>query len=221
VTSLPFPSLHLITSRHRLMPAARTVAQEIAALEAMLDDAIEAGVDVVQVRERDLPAGVLVGLVSRVVTRAASTQTRVLVNERLDVAVAAGATGVHLPSHGFAASRVRDVGPEMTVGRSIHPGDAPPDAEACDYLLFGTVFASESKAPESPNAGVAGLADAVRTSRRPVVAIGGISPDRAAACLDAGAAGVAAIGAFLPPGRARDAMGVREAVAAFRAALAR
>lgn len=220
MTLRPSPCLHLVTSRQRLLPAARSVAEEIAALEGLLDEAIDAGVDVVQVRERDLPAGLLLGLVSRIVKRAASTPTRVLVNERLDVAVAAGAAGVHLSSRGFPPTRARMVGPALMLGRSIHAGDASPDVETCDYLLFGTVFASESKPAGSPTAGVTGLALAVHASRRPVVAIGGISPERAAACVEAGAAGIAAIGAFLPPGRARDAMGPQRAVAAFRAALA-
>lgn len=221
MTSLPRPSLHLITSRRRLSPGAHTVAAELAALEAFLDDAIEAGVDVIQIRERDLEAGPLLGLVSRVLTRAASTPTRVLVNERADVARAAGAAGIHLPSNGFAADRVRAaMPPAWVIGRSIHPGDAPPDADACDYLLFGTVFPSESKGEGSPVAGLDALRAATSGAVCPVVGIGGITPARARACLDAGAAGVAAIGAFLPPGRARDAMGVRAAVEAFRAALA-
>jgi thiamine-phosphate pyrophosphorylase len=221
VNLLPRPSLHLISSRQRLSPGARTLAAEMVALEAFLDDALEAGVDVIQVRERDLAAGPLFELVSRVRARAASTSTLVLVNERADVAKAAGAAGVHLPSSGFAADRLRGVmSPSWVIGRSVHPGDAPADTDACDYLLFGTVFPSESKGEGSPVAGLDALRTAARDTRRPVVAIGGITPDRARACLDAGAAGVAAIGAFLPPGRARDALGVRAAVTAFRVALA-
>jgi thiamine-phosphate diphosphorylase len=219
VSRLPVPALHLVTSRRRLSPDARTVLDELRALEALLDAALESGVDVVQIRERDLDAGALFALVSRVVGRAASLDTRVLVNERADVARAAGAAGVHLPSSGMSADRIRTVEPAWTIGRSIHEGDDPPDRGACDYLLFGTVFVSESKMEGSPVAGVDGLARAVRLTGRPVVAIGGVTPDRVRSCLDAGAVGVAAIGSFLPPGRARDAMGVRAAVAAYRAAL--
>lgn len=220
MTGLPSPSLHLITSRQRLLPDARTLAAELVALEALVDDAIEAGVDVVQLRERDMDAGPLLALASRIVARAAATRTLVLVNDRADVAMAAGAAGVHLPSTGVPADRLRALEPAWVLGRSIHVGDTPSDPGECDYLLFGTVFPSESKGEGSPVAGLDALHAAALAAGPPVVAIGGITPDRARACLGAGAAGVAAIGAFLPPGRARDAMGVRAAIAAFRAAMA-
>jgi thiamine-phosphate diphosphorylase len=219
VTALPVPSLHLVTSRQRLSPHARTISAEIAALERLLDEAIDAGVDVVQVRERDVGAGLLHAFVSRVVVRAASTRTQVLVNERADVALAAGAAGVHLPSAGLPADRVRSMDRAWIIGRSIHGGDEPRDRGACDYLLFGTVFTSESKPQDSPVAGLDALRAMTRTAGRPVVAIGGLTPHRARACLEAGAAGVAAIGAFLPRGRARDAMGTRHAALAFRDAI--
>jgi thiamine-phosphate diphosphorylase len=209
-----------VTSRRRLSPDARTVRDEVLALEALLDTALESGIEVVQLRERDLDAGILFTLVSRVVVRAASTGTRILVNERADVARAAGAAGVHLPSSGMSAGRIRTMDPAWVIGRSIHEGDAPPDRGSCDYLLFGTVFGSESKARGSQVAGLAALQTAAKTAGRPVVAIGGVTPALAQSCLGAGAAGVAAVGAFLPPGRARDALGVREAALAFQAAMA-
>jgi thiamine-phosphate pyrophosphorylase len=177
-------------------------------------------VDVVQLRERDMDAGPLLALVSRIAGRAAATRTLVLVNERADVAMAAGAAGVHLPSTGVPADRLRALEPAWILGRSIHVGDTSADLGGCDYLLFGTVFPSESKGEGSPVAGLDALHATARAAGPPVVAIGGITPGRARACLDAGAVGVAAIGAFLPPGRARDAMGVRAAIAAFRAAMA-
>jgi len=220
VNLLPFPVLHLVTSRRRLTPDARTVLDEVAALEALIDVAVDAGVDIVQIRERDLDAAVLLGLVSRVAGRAATTRTRILVNERADVAAAAGAAGVHLPSTGVAAERMRAIEPEWIIGRSVHETDVPFAVGPCDYLLFGTVFGSESKPAASPAAGLEALRRAARTAGRPVVAIGGVTPDLARSCIDAGAAGVAAIGAFLPPGRARDAIGTAEATRAFRAAMA-
>ena len=216
---LPVPALHLVTSRRRLSPDARTVLDELKALEALIDAALESGVDVVQLRERDLDAATLFALVSRVAGRAASMATRILVNERADIARAAGAAGVHLPSSGMPAGRVRAIEPTWVIGHSIHEGDAPSDRASCDYLMFGTVFGSESKASGSPVAGLQGLQRAVNTTGRPVMAIGGITPALTRSCLDAGAAGVAAIGAFLPPGRARDGLGVREAALEFRAVM--
>jgi thiamine monophosphate synthase len=94
------------------------------------------------------------------------------------------------------------------------------DSADADYLLFGTVFATESK-PGQQAAGLDALSRAVARNSRPVLAIGGVTPARAAACVDAGASGVAAIGAFLPPGRSADAMGMGPAVRAFREALSR
>lgn len=213
---LPVPSIHLITSRGRLSPDARTVHAEIAALEAFVDEAIDAGVDVVQIRERDLAAALLYDVVNRVMARARTSRTRVLVSERADVAAAARAAGVHLPSTGMSASRMRQVDPGWIIGRSIHAGDVPVDRTFADYLLFGTVFPSESKPAHATVAGIEGLRAAVAATGRPVVAIGGVTPTRARECLAAGASGVAAIGAFLPPGRARGALGPRAAIAAFK-----
>lgn len=218
---LPVPSLHLITSRTRLAPDARTDRDALVLLARQVDEAIDAGIDAIHVRERDLDAGVLLPFVSQVMARASGTASVVLVSDRSDIALAAGASGVHLPSTGLSAERVRRLAPEWIVGRSIHSGDMPGDRHACDYLLFGTVFASASKAAGSPVAGLTALRDAVVLTGRPVIAIGGIDPGRARACLDAGSAGVAAIGVFLPPGRAPDALGTRAAIASLRAAVGR
>lgn len=219
MNSLSTPSLHLVTSRARLAPDARTTREQVSALDAQIEAAIAAGVDIIQIRERDLAAGLLLGLVERAVACAIGTPTRIIVNERADVAAAAGASGVHLPASGLPATRVRALSAAWMVGRSTHVGEHPRDVDAVDYVLFGTVFPSESKQPGSQVAGLGALAAAVRAFACPVIAIGGLTPDRAGECLRVGAAGVAAIGAFLPPGRARDALGVETAVSAFRAAM--
>jgi thiamine monophosphate synthase len=112
---------------------------------------------------------------------------------------------------------VRSLADCWTIGRSVHAGDVV-EGDLLDYVLFGTVFPSESKGNDVEVAEVQGLATAAASIRLPVIAIGGITPERAAACRAAGAAGVAAIGVFLPPGSARGAMGVEAAVAAFRRA---
>jgi thiamine-phosphate pyrophosphorylase len=199
------------------VPDARTVRDEVAALEAFLDEAIGAGVDLIQVRERGLDAALLVGLVARTVARAGRTTTRVLVNDRADVAMAAAAHGVHLRGDAAPTSRVRElVGPDVLIGRSIH--DPVETTDAADFLVFGTVFRTASKPADAPVAGLDALAEASRRSTVPVLAIGGVTPDRATACRMAGAAGIAAIGIFLPPGRSQYALGPAAAVAAFRAA---
>jgi thiamine-phosphate pyrophosphorylase len=207
----------LVTDRRRLAPGARTMAAEIAALDAHIDDAIAHGVDLIQIRERDLDARPLLSLVARAVARTTGTPTGVLVNDRADVACAAGAAGVHVPGDGAAAARVRSIGGAWIVGRSIHDGDDPGSWADADYALFGSVQSTVSKPGASP-AGIDALGRAIRASAIPVLAIGGMTAAAAAACATAGARGVAAIGAFLPQGSAPDALGVAGAVAAFGAA---
>jgi thiazole tautomerase (transcriptional regulator TenI) len=199
-------------------PDARTLRDEILGLEAQLDAACEEAVDIVQVRERDLDAAALLGLVRRVVGRA-TPATRVVVNDRADVALAAGAAGVHLRSDGPPAARVRALQPgPWIVGRSVHmPGEAA-RAGDLDYLLCGTVFPSGSKPAGAPVGGLDTLRETCAVARPPVLAIGGITPARVAACREAGAAGVAAIGVFLPAGRTADALGPVAAAAALRKA---
>jgi thiamine-phosphate pyrophosphorylase len=126
VTLFSQPIVCLVTDRRRLASTARTVRAELTALDQVIDEAIAAGVDLVQVRERDLDAAPLVSFVRGVVARAAGTSTRVVVNDRADVAVVSGAGGVHVRSDGPAVDRVRALvapGDPWIVGRSCHAGD--------------------------------------------------------------------------------------------------
>jgi thiamine-phosphate pyrophosphorylase len=211
VIALPRPCICLVTNRRALCPDARTEREELLQLGGFLDEAIAAGIDMIQIRERDLSAKGLRDLVKRLVSRNVPASTKVFVNDRVDVAVAAGAHGVHLRGDGPPVARVRELlGPEVLVGRSIHSADEVRDD--VDVLVFGTVFPSGPK----PLVGVDRLADAARRAAVPVLAIGGVTPERAAVCRAAGAAGVAAIGAFLPPGRSPTSLGPAAAVVAFR-----
>ena len=217
--ALPRPCIYLVTDRRQLAPDARTTRDQIIALESVLDEAIDAGVDVIQIRERDLDGGPLFELVRSVAARARGSSTRVLVNDRADVALAAGAHGVHLRADGPPVDRVRALeGADWIVGQSVHtPAEAQRASDAgADYVLFGTVFSGGSKGDVPEGERLATLTEAARVSRAPVIAIGGIDPARAARCITAGAAGVAAISIFLPEGRAALAMGVRGAIAALR-----
>jgi thiamine-phosphate pyrophosphorylase len=170
-------------------------------LVARAANAVRAGVDVIQVRERDLPGGRLAALVRRIAGLAAGTSTRVTVNDRADVAIAAGAAGVHLRGDSLPASRVRTTVPEgFLIGRSVHSleeVDAAIAGGGCDYLLFGTVFPSAGKPEGHPVAGLDALRAACARSSLPVIAIGGINEENAALVRDAGSAGVAAVGLFM------------------------
>lgn len=217
---MPLPAVHAVSSRRRLAPDARTTHAEVRALTAWIAELVEAQVDVVQIREPDLPAAALVDVARAAVVLAAGRPTRIVVNDRADVALAAGADGVHLPGRGLPVSTARRLRSDWILGRSVHGEDDPGAADGADYVFFGTVFRSRSKPDDAQEpAGVEGLAAAVLRYPCPVVAIGGLTPDGARACRQVGAAGIAAIGVFLPEGTEPEALGPSRAAAAFRAAL--
>src|SRR5262249_14606205 len=120
-----------------------------------------AGVDLIQIRGRGLSDRRLQALGAEVLEGTGVAKGRVLVNGRADLALAAGAAGVHLPSSASPCGRVRELTPAgFVLGRSIHATDLASLAEvevSCDYLLFGTVFTSSAKPPDWPIAGVAAL----------------------------------------------------------------
>ena len=218
MSRIPVPSICLVTDRRQLSPDARTEADEILRLESWLEEAI-GQVDLIQIRERNLEGRRLVALADRMAGRTRATRTRLLVNDRADIALSASLDGVHLRADGPPVARVRALGSTAwIVGRSVHSQDDVRAQVAADYLLFGTMFPTESKGPEAPTQGTAALAEAVRSTPRPVLAIGGITPSRATECFQAGAAGVAAIGLFLPEGRRRGSLGILRAVGELRAA---
>jgi len=163
-----------------------------------------AGVDALQVREKDLDDRALLDLTRR--ARLAFSRPRLLiVNGRMDVARAAAADGVHLPASGLPTRAVRrTVGKSLLVGRSTHVVDEVRRAadEGADYVLFGPVHSTPSKAGRLEPRGVSLLAEAVRIGVA-VLAVGGIDePGRALEAIGVGAHGVAGIRAFLDPTRA-------------------
>jgi thiamine-phosphate diphosphorylase len=165
----------------------------------LIGEAVDAGVDLIQIRERRISARTLLGITSRAVALARGTGSRILVNDRADVAIAAGAAGVHLRGDSFDATRLRPVAPAgFLIGRSVHNRDeaAAAQAEGCDYVLFGTVFSSSSKPEDHEVAGVAALRDLAGSVQLPVLAIGGISLANVTQVAQAGASGIAAISLF-------------------------
>ena len=161
-------------------------------LLASASRAIRDGVDMIQVREKDLEAGALYDLVCRIRDAAAGSVTKVLVNDRLDIAIAAGIDGVHLPADGLPVSRVRPLA--RIVGCSTHSLDEALQAErdGADYVIFGPVFETPGKTP----VGIEALRLVTSKVRIPVLAIGGLTRGNTAQVLEAGAAGVAAIRMF-------------------------
>jgi thiamine-phosphate diphosphorylase len=197
--------LHLVTDRRRLAGHGATGAAMRGCLRQQIDQAIQAGIDVVQIRERDLEAGELAAVVHEAVDQARGTATRIVVNDRADVAIACGAAGVHLRSDSMAAPALRRLAPEkggLLIGRSVHSvSEAIAAAPDVDYLIAGTVWATGSKPADHPLLGVAGLAAIAAAVHVPVLAIGGVTAERAAEVRDAGAAGVAGIALFFDASR--------------------
>lgn len=161
-------------------------------------EASRAGVDLIQLREPALDAAALSALVVQLVELTHTTKTRVVVNDRVDVALACGAGGVHLRGDSIPPERARSIAPPgFLIGQSVRGVDeAVRAARHVDYLIAGTVFPTTSKPGLRQHLGVEGLSAIARAARVPVLAIGGVSMDRIEAVAGAGAAGIAAIGLF-------------------------
>jgi thiamine-phosphate pyrophosphorylase len=201
------PILCYVTDRNALPGIAD--ADPAGPLLDCIEHAARAGVDWIQLREKDLQGRALLELAAKAVAAcaaaapAAGKPARLLLNDRLDVAWAAQAAGVHLgensaPAGEVARWRNRAGRADFLVGASCHSLEAAAQAAAdgADYLFFGPVFATPSKQAFGPPQGLQKLERVCRAVSLPVLAIGGITPGNAAACLDAGAAGIAAIRLF-------------------------
>jgi thiamine-phosphate pyrophosphorylase len=196
---LDTPVLCLVTDRRRITAS----ADNLRSLLELIRRAAEAGVDLVQIREPDLSDRHLFELVQRAVHTTSGTRTRIVVNDRVDVALAAGAAGVHLKSTSVPPSRVdalRESG--LLVGRSVHGVDEASrvtEAGGAGYIIAGAVFETVSK-PGRPGMGLVAFESISRVVTVPLLAIGGVSVERAGSVAQAGAAGLAAIGAFIDAG---------------------
>jgi thiamine-phosphate pyrophosphorylase len=215
-TPLPLerkPILCYVTSRRALEPASapspgdpispNSRTDPTHALLETIRKAAAAGINWIQIREKHLGTLALAELVRLAGAATRETGARILVNDRLDVALAAGAAGVHLGEMSLpvktvaewrrAAGRV-----EFRIGVSCHSVEAAREADVAgaDYIFFGPVFATPSKAEFGAPQGVGRLREVCRAVRIPVLAIGGVTVENAHSCFAAGAAGVAAIRLF-------------------------
>jgi thiamine-phosphate pyrophosphorylase len=188
----------LVTDRHRLSSQHVPFEAARSRLVEQARWAVASNIDFIQVRERDLDAASLVRLAGDIVRVTRGSGTRVVVNDRTDVALACGADGVHLRHDSAPADAVRGIVPAgFLVGRSVHNVKDAIDAGAVDYLIAGTVFSTSSKPGAAPLLGLKGLAEVVQTVAVPVLAIGGITRERLDEVAETGAAGVAGIGLFI------------------------
>jgi len=211
------PIVCCVTDRRNIPGSA--AEDPLSALRNCIRAAGEAGADWVQIREKDLSGRELLSVARNAVALA---RVRVIVNDRADVALAAGAAGVHL---GAASAPLREMvrwvressAPvEFLVGISCHSAEEVCRAESggAGYAFFGPVFHTPSKRAFGEPQGIPRLEAACRAARIPVIAIGGISEANAEDCIRAGASGIAAIRMFQD---SKDAAGLAKAVARIHA----
>lgn len=191
---LPLPALMLVTDRR--------LAGGEDALVAKVGEAVNGGVDIVQLREKDLGDDELLPL-ARKVKNAIAGRALLFVNGSGRVAREIGADGVHLPAYAPPLEGNRG---GMLVGRSVHSVASARRAlrQGVDYLLAGAVYETSSHEGREP-AGLQLIADLLAVASVPVLAIGGITPERLPHVIDAGASGVAVISAILGADSPRDA----------------
>ena len=175
-------------------------------LEDVVEAAVSGGVDIVQLREKDMPAGPLLDLALRIRDITAA-RASLFVNDRVDVALACDADGVQLGENSIPVETARDlVGGDLLIGRSVHAVDSGIDAThaGADLLVFGTVFATASH-PGQPPSGVGPLAELSLHDTAPVLGIGGITPGNVGQVVKAGASGAAVITAITESPDPREA----------------
>lgn len=215
VRPLRLPALCLVTDRSLCRDAP---------LEEKVAKAVAGGVTMVQLREKDLPGKELLAMAERVRALLAGTSPpaeRILfvVNDRLDVAMAVGADGAHLPESGMPVEVARRLlGPHALIGRSVHSVAAAKDAErhGADYLIVGAMFATRSHPGKEPE-GLPLLRAVRQAVGLPLLAIGGITASNVRQVMEAGADGIAVTSAILAaPDSAQAARDLRDAMALVR-----
>ncbi len=187
--ALPHPTLCLVTDR------SYATTRSLATLVA---DAVLGGVDIVQLREKDLPSGDLLTLAIDIRESTTRGKALFIVNDRVDVALAVGADGVQLGEDAMPVDVARRIAPQLLIGRSVHSVEGAREAEAqgADFMVVGTIFPTGSKADIEP-AGPGLLERIAASVNLPFLAIGGVTSRNVSQVMAAGASGAAVISAIL------------------------
>lgn len=174
---------------------------------------IHEDIDAIHIRERNWTASEHIQAIQILLSHGVSAE-KIIVNDRVDIAHIMGVKGVQLPHHGISLRYVKEHFPKLYIGSSVHSLREAKiqEADGADYVIYGHIFLTSSKAGQASR-GIISLMDLVQHVHVPVIAIGGITPERTKVIVRTGAAGIAVMsGVFL----SRDPM---EQVKAYRAAL--
>jgi thiamine-phosphate pyrophosphorylase len=165
-------------------------------LSKIINDCFKAGVKAIQLREKDLPSNRLLALANKLKK---TTKSKLIINDRLDIALLSSSDGVHSPEKGIDAKYIKKYAKNLLAGRSVHSKEQAIRAErgGFDYLLFGPVFRTPTKIKYGAPQGLKKLKQICSAVNIPVFAVGGITPRRVKKCLTAGAYGVASISAVM------------------------
>ena len=202
------PLLYLITNRQGFNPTTETRSE--IAMDRQIESvraAAQAGCHLIQIREKDLGSGELVSMARRCLDAVRGHETRLLINDRLDIALAIGADGVHLRTTSLPVEEVRRAvtrlgRADFIIGVSTHSVDEARRAAegGADFIVCGPVYETPSKAAYGQPLGIAGLGSICAAVAIPVIELGGISSRNFRQPLAAGAVGIAGIALFQSPG---------------------
>src|SRR5581483_4191585 len=188
------PTLYLVTDRHSLGGSDR-----IQSLVDFVAEAASAGIDLIQIREKDLTGRKLFELTDAIVKKVRPLGARVLVNDRIDIAIACDADGVHLASNSIPVEVAMSLlGKNKLLGISTHSLSDVKEAErgGADFVVFGPIFETPSKMKYGPPVGLDSLSEVAANTKLPLIAIGGITEENYHNVLTRGANGIAAIKMF-------------------------
>jgi thiamine-phosphate pyrophosphorylase len=194
--------IYLITSGET-NPQTTPATKDFTNILRLIETAVAAGIDLVQIREKLLTAKALYALTEAAVRLTRESSTRLLVNDRADIAAGAGADGVHLRTNSLSPRVIRcTFGEQFLIGASTHSLSEASIArdQGADFVVLGPVFDTSSKQKYGKPLGLAQLSEvASEVSPFPVLALGGIKASNAASCIRAGASGIAAISMLSDP----------------------
>jgi thiamine-phosphate pyrophosphorylase len=210
------PILYLIT-RGATTEATTTESPEFQDILNQIAAAVDAEIDLIQIRERKLSGRLLFELAERAVELVQGKATQVLINDRADIAAGAGASGVHLTTRSLEPSIIKkSFEDKLLIGASTHSLDEARRArdQGADFIVFGPVFPTFSKEQFGPPVGVQKFSDvANELAGFPVLALGGVSEGNAEQCFKAGASGIAGISLFSEATRLKNlSVAIRDSV---------